>query len=180
MMLTAPFHLTKRFLPAMKKKGILGFAHSFRVSMIMFNYVQFLPAATKLGQGNIFTSVCQEFCSQGEGGCLPQCMLGYTPRADTPPDQTPPGADTPRTRHPPTPSKQTAAYGQRAAGTHPTGMHSCIFRFRFLLHWTSRSGWGRIVNMSSQMGFISTQGKAVYSAAKTGLIGFTKVSYQFS
>ena len=25
----------------------------------------YLPPATKLGQGNIFTSVCQEFCSQG-------------------------------------------------------------------------------------------------------------------
>ena len=43
-----------------------------------------LPAATKLGQGNIFTSVC---LSTG-GGCLPQCMLGYPPQA-------------PRTRHPP-------------------------------------------------------------------------------
>ena len=28
-----------------------------------------LPAATKLGQGNIFIGVCQDFCSQG-GGCL--------------------------------------------------------------------------------------------------------------
>ena len=27
----------------------------------------FLPAATKLGQGNIFIGVCQEFCSQGGG-----------------------------------------------------------------------------------------------------------------
>ena len=25
----------------------------------------FLPPATKLGQGNIFSSVCQEFCPQG-------------------------------------------------------------------------------------------------------------------
>ena len=41
------------------------------------------------------------------GGCLPQCMLGYTPWADTPisPGQTPP-----------------------AAGTHPTEMHSCVTR----------------------------------------------------
>ena len=30
----------------------------------------FLPAATKLGQGNIFTSVCQEFCPRGGGVCL--------------------------------------------------------------------------------------------------------------
>ena len=32
-----------------------------------------LPPATKLGQGNIFRSVCQEFCSQRGG--LPHCML---------------------------------------------------------------------------------------------------------
>ena len=44
------------------------------------------------GQGNIFSSVCQEFCSQGG---LPQCMLGYHLL-----EQTPPLADTPRTRHP--------------------------------------------------------------------------------
>ena len=47
----------------------------------------FLPAATKLGQGNIFTSVCQEFCTRGGGGGLPQCTLGCSPP--------------PRTRHPP-------------------------------------------------------------------------------
>ena len=68
------------------------------------------------------------------------------PRADTPgtdpPEQTSPlkqtppwsrqhpRADPPRSRHPleqtpPPPRKHTTAYGQRAAGTHPTGMHSC-------------------------------------------------------
>ena len=30
---------------------------------------KYLPAATKLGQGNIFRSVCQGFCRRG-GGCL--------------------------------------------------------------------------------------------------------------
>ena len=126
-----------------------------------------LPAATKLGQGNIFRSVYQEFCPQG-GGCLPQCMLGFTPppeqtppreetppRADTPQirhhppgstppraDIPPPRADTPQIRHhppgstapppeqTPPPGKRTAAYGQRAADTHPTGMHSCYFLFQ--------------------------------------------------
>ena len=36
------------------------------------------------------------------GGCLPQCMLGYThtPRSRHPPEQTPPGADTPQSRPP--------------------------------------------------------------------------------
>ena len=43
-----------------------------------------LPAATKLGQGNIFTSVSQEFCPQGgEGVCLSACW-------DTPPRSRPP------------------------------------------------------------------------------------------
>ena len=62
--------------------------------------VIFLPAATKLGQGNIFTSVCQEFCPQGEEGvCLSACW--DTPDPQAPRDQTPLGADTPQTRHPP-------------------------------------------------------------------------------
>ena len=65
-----------------------------------------------LRQGNIFRSVCQEFCPRGG---LPQCMLGYhpPPRPDppgtrhpppgpgTPLDQTPPTRHPPRTRHPP-------------------------------------------------------------------------------
>ena len=39
---------------------------------------------------------------------------------------TPPGLSTlPRTKYTP-PGKQTSVYGQRAAGTHPTGMHSCL------------------------------------------------------
>ena len=42
---------------------------------------------TKLRKGNVFTSVCQEFCPQGG---LPQCMLGYTPLGgQTPQRQTP-------------------------------------------------------------------------------------------
>ena len=53
-------------------------------------YNPFLPAATKLGQGNIFRSVCQEFCPLG--GCLPQCMLGYTPLLGS----RPPGSRPPR------------------------------------------------------------------------------------
>ena len=38
-----------------------------------------IPPATKLGQGNIFSSVCQEFCSQG-GAYLGRYPPGrYTP-----------------------------------------------------------------------------------------------------
>ena len=83
------------------------------------------------GQGNIFTSVCQEFCPQG-GGYLtrnpPQDPAGtppgpgrYTPRdqtppgPDTPPDQagSPPGPDPPGPgRYPPPPG--TADFGIRS------------------------------------------------------------------
>ena len=46
------------------------------------------------------------FCSRGWGGCLPQCILGYTPLgADTPGSRHPPEQTHPRSRHP---SKQTA------------------------------------------------------------------------
>ena len=47
-------------------------------------------------------------------------------------DTLPPGADTlPPSRHPPV--KQTRAYGQWVAGTHPTGMHSCCGCFQIVM-----------------------------------------------
>ena len=76
-----------------------------------------LPPATKLGQviftvrnevaKVMFLQAC--VCSH-EGGCLPQCMLGYHP----PEADSPPGADPPR-------EMATAV-----DGTHATGMHSCF------------------------------------------------------
>ena len=70
------------------------------------------------------------------GGVVSQKALRQTPPDQTPPppeqtpaprtrpplDQTPPDQP-PREQTPP--RKQTPAYGLRAAGTHPTGMHSC-------------------------------------------------------
>ena len=58
-------------------------------------------------------------------------------QADPPRTRYPPGSRPPWTRHPPPeqtpppppPRKQTSVYGQRAAGTHPTGMHSCYTSF---------------------------------------------------
>ena len=74
------------------------------------------------GHKVMFLQVCVILFTGGR--CLPQCMLGY---------HTPPGADTPQepdtppgTKYTPPARKQTPAYGQRAAGTHPTGMHSCL------------------------------------------------------
>ena len=44
------------------------------------------------------------------GGGLPQCLLGYPPRRDTPREWAVYGG----------------RYGQQAGGTHPTGMHSYL------------------------------------------------------
>ena len=61
-------------------------------------------------KGNVFTSMCQEFCPCG-GGCLPQCMLGYTL----------PG-QVPQCRYP-TPSRYTPA--GKPPGRYTTGqVHS--------------------------------------------------------
>ena len=52
---------------------------------------------------------------------------GEPPQMENPPDGEPPSL--PRLENPPRmenpPGKQTPAYGLRAAGTHPTGMHPC-------------------------------------------------------
>ena len=100
----------------------------------------FLPPATKLGQGYIFTGVCYSVHA-GE-------YLGrYTPRDQVHPlDQVPPrtrytpwdkvhplGPGTPPlgTRYTPRPGTHppgavhAGRYGQQASGTHPTGLHSC-------------------------------------------------------
>ena len=77
--------------------------------IVPFDSKGLLPPATKLRQGNVFTPVCQSFCSQG-GVChtppwsdtpWADIPLGRHPLpwADTPqgdtPRQTPPLADTP-------------------------------------------------------------------------------------
>ena len=68
------------------------------------------------------------------GGCLPQCMLGYTPQEQTPPweaDIPTPEADTPPPPHreadKPPRAVHAGKYGQQAGGTHPTGMHTCYY-----------------------------------------------------
>ena len=66
----------------------------------------------KLGKGNVFTSVCQEFCSQGVYTPLGRQSSGQTTPGQTP-HHPPPQVDTPLGRHPP----QTAT---TADGTHPT------------------------------------------------------------
>ena len=80
----------------------MAFLLSFMVVISLSLYS--LPPATKFAQGYIFTGVCD---SVNRGGvCLSACW------------------DTPRSRHPPA-TEHAGRYGQRAGGTHPTGMQSC-------------------------------------------------------
>ena len=51
------------------------------------------------------------------GRCLPQCMLGYTPR-----EQTTPQEHTP----PPPGAVHAGRYGQQVGGTNPTGTYTCF------------------------------------------------------
>ena len=60
-------------------------------SGVLNNYTYYRPQ-TKLRKGNVFTSVCQEFCPQ-EGG-------GVHPQTDLPPGRHPPG------KTPPAPSRR--------------------------------------------------------------------------
>ena len=93
------------------------------------------------GQGYVFTRVCDSVHRGGlQAGRNPPWQEGEPPQQEgEPPRQE--GEPPPQTRQttppaggrtPPAPAgrtppgKQTPEYGLRAAGTHPTGMHSCI------------------------------------------------------
>ena len=75
----------------------------------------YLPPATKLGQGNIFRSLCQEFCSRGD---LAHCILGYhpdqrqTPKRQTP-QQQPPSSRPPKEQTTPVADPSGAVYAGR-------------------------------------------------------------------
>ena len=68
-----------------------------------------LAPATKLREGNVFTSVCESFCSQGavsvQGGLCPGGFLsgGGACQGDT------------------------SSVWLHVGSTHPTVMHSCLF-----------------------------------------------------
>ena len=65
--------------------------------------VNFITACKRsLEQGNIFSSMCQEFCSQGWGVCLSACWDTTPPHGPgTPQTRHPTGPGTPQSRHPP-------------------------------------------------------------------------------
>ena len=93
---------------------IIFFHRKKSISLYEFSFCDqyFYRPQRSCGQGNVFTGVC--LSTGGEGVCLSACW-----------DAIPPGPGRPpRTRQIP-PGKKTPAYGLRAAGTHPTGMHSC-------------------------------------------------------
>ena len=65
--------------------------HNRKILQVCYVFCYFYRPQTKLRKGNVFTSMCREFCPWGGGGVHP---LGRQP----PPGQTTP---TPSGRHPP-------------------------------------------------------------------------------
>jgi 3-oxoacyl-[acyl-carrier protein] reductase len=59
----------------------------------------------------------------------------------------------------------------RVLGVNLRGTFLCT---RFVLPYMLEQGWGRIINIASQLGYIGGQEVAHYSASKGGVIAFTK------
>ena len=78
-----------------------------------------LPPATKLGQGYIFTGVCDSVHRGGRGSA--SVHAGIPPQDHTPP----PGAELLQEQTPPS-AEHAGRYVQCAGGMHPTGMQSCL------------------------------------------------------
>ena len=55
-----------------------------------------------------------------------------------------------------------------------TNLSSCFYLSRNLVRAMMSKRWGRIINISSVSGIAGNAGQANYSAAKAGIIGFTK------
>lgn len=55
-----------------------------------------------------------------------------------------------------------------------TNLRGAFICTRFALRYMMGKGWGRIINIASLAGLIGNAGQANYSAAKGGLIAFTK------
>ena len=110
-------------------------------------------------EGYVFTPVCDSVNRDGGAGCLPKCMLGYTPpdqkqtppgpEADTPqtrgrhtPRSDIPGSDTPQVRHPP--RSDTPEVRQPPGSDSPPGDGHCCAQYAsywnaFLLFLVVRS-----------------------------------------
>ena len=92
------------------------------------------------------------------GGCLPQCMLGYThvfppppradtppaadtPAADTPPEQTPPWEQTPPSRHPPC---RACCQIRSTHGRYASYWNAILFCFVFSISWGFRELFAKL------------------------------------
>ena len=80
-----PFHLLRQYVCEATEVSTQA---SMRL-VLTSHSINILVTATKLGQGNIFRSVCQEFCSQREGPASVNAGIADPPGADTPLGQTP-------------------------------------------------------------------------------------------
>ena len=113
------------------------------VIIFALSEMRFLPHATKLGQGYIFTGVCDSVHGGRRGSGSVHAEIPPRTRQASPqgPGRHPPpvpGRHPPRTRRsppqylagtpPPDRAVHTGRYGQRAGGMHPTGMQSCLKR----------------------------------------------------
>ncbi len=65
----------------------------------------------------------------------------------------------------------TIADWDKVIGVNLRGTFLCA---RFVLPYMLEQGWGRIINIASQLGYIGGQEVAHYSASKGGVIAFTK------
>ena len=97
--------------------NVLLIAHNYRPQR-SWGKVMFLQASVILLTGGRW------------GVCLSACWDSRPPCSRPPREQAPPRADPPpppRSRHPPG-TEHAGGYGQRAGGTHPTGMQTCLSR----------------------------------------------------
>jgi 2-hydroxycyclohexanecarboxyl-CoA dehydrogenase len=69
-------------------------------------------------------------------------------------------------------AQTTPEQWQRVVDVNLYGVLNCTFA---ALPGMQEAGYGRMVNIASEAGRVGSKGSAVYSAAKAGVIGFTKV-----
>ena len=128
-----------------ERNFVVSFSFERPDLFFVLSWRRILPPATKLRQGNVFTPVCQSFCSQGEGVYLwSRGGVCHTPGQTPPSGQTPPGQTAPPPGQTPQcmlgythtlaqcmlgytqpPAQCMLGYSQQAGGTHPI----CILLF---------------------------------------------------
>jgi 2-hydroxycyclohexanecarboxyl-CoA dehydrogenase len=69
-------------------------------------------------------------------------------------------------------TQTTPEQWEKVIGVNLRGVLNCTFA---ALPGMQQAGYGRIVSIASEAGRVGSKGSAVYSAAKAGVIGFTKV-----